>query len=123
MFTTDRSGKTSAYCKPCTKSYNRERMVKMKYGLDWDEYELLLVCQDHRCAICGGMPRKHVLAVDHDHQTGEIRGLLCSRCNHKLLGSANDDPNRLRKAADYLESFDPREVFGERKIVPGFEDT
>jgi hypothetical protein len=115
--------KAATYCKPCQRFYNSERRLKLTFGITWDEYDLLLSCQDGRCAICGGKPRKYLFAVDHDHKTGEIRGLLCSRCNHKLLGSANDDPARLRKAADYLEQFAPREVFGERKIVPGFEVT
>lgn len=113
------TGKQSSYCKPCQRSYNQERRVLLVYGLTWDEYDLLLACQEGRCAICGGTPRRYALAVDHDHRTGEIRGLLCSRCNHKLLGSANDDPVRLRKAADYLEQYQPREVFGERKFIPG----
>lgn len=116
-------GGFAAYCIPCQRTYNQERRLKIQFGITWDEYEFMLACQDGRCAICGGKPRKYMLAVDHDHKTGEIRGLLCSRCNHKLLGSANDDPARLRKAADYLEAFGPREVFGERKFVPGFDPT
>lgn len=114
------TGKHVSYCKPCQRSYNRERRVKLQFGLTWDEYEMLMEVQDHRCAICSGQPRKNVLAIDHDHTTGEVRGLLCSRCNHRLLGSANDDPARLRRAADYLEEFGPRDVFGLRKFVPGF---
>lgn len=113
-------GGPASYCKPCQRSYNQERRLRITYGITWDEYELLLACQDYRCAICDGRPRKNALAVDHDHVTGELRGLLCSRCNHRLLGSANDDPARLRKAADYLEAFHPREVFGASKHVPGF---
>lgn len=115
--------KHAAYCRPCQKAYNQERRLKLHYGIDWDEYEFLLAAQDYRCAICQGRPRKHTLAVDHDHKTGEIRGLLCSRCNHRLLGSANDDPARLRRAADYLEQFHPREVFGESRFIPGFGGT
>lgn len=111
--------KQVSYCIPCQKAYNRERRVWLHYGITYDEYELLLACQDFRCAICLGRPRKNALSVDHDHKTGEIRGLLCSRCNHRLLGSANDDPARLRKAADYLEAYAPRDVFGEAKHVPG----
>lgn len=111
--------KRASYCRPCQKAYNSERRLKIQFGLDWDEYDFLLAAQGGRCAICDGRPRKHLLAVDHDHKTGEIRGLLCSRCNHKLLGSANDDPARLRKAADYLEQFGPRDVFGEPRYVPG----
>jgi len=99
-----------------------ERRLRLTFGLTWDEYDFLLGCQGGVCAICSGRPRKYALAVDHDHKTGEIRGLLCSRCNHKLLGSANDDPARLRKAADYLEEFGPREVFGQRRFIPGFKE-
>lgn len=116
----DTKSKRGSYCIPCQRAYNRERRVRLFYGLDWDDYERLLVCQDYRCAICGGRPRRNALAVDHDHKTGELRGLLCSRCNHKLLGTANDDPARLRKAANYLEAFFPREVFGESRYVPGY---
>lgn len=112
--------KVAAYCQPCQRFYNSERRIKIQFGMSWDDYELLLACQDHRCAICRGKPRKYLFAVDHDHKTGEVRGLLCSRCNHRLLGSANDDPARLRAAADYLEAFAPREVFGEARFVPGY---
>lgn len=114
-----RKDKRGHQCIPCQTAYNRERRVQLVYGLSYDEYELLLACQDFRCAICEGRPRKHALSVDHDHKTGEIRGLLCSRCNHRLLGSANDSAARLRKAADYLEAYSAREVFGEAKYVPG----
>lgn len=109
----------AAYCKPCQRAYNAERRLRINFGITWDEYDLLFACQDGRCAICGGRPRKYNLSVDHCHQTGEIRGLLCSKCNHKLLGSANDNPERLRRAADYLEEFAPREVFGRPRYVPG----
>jgi len=115
-------GKPAAYCRPCQRAYNRERNARIKFGLDADEYEMLLACQDYRCAICGGLPRKNALAIDHDHETGEIRGLLCSRCNHKLLGAANDSAARLRTAADYLEAYGARDVFGEPRYVPGFSE-
>jgi len=59
--------------------------------------------QQNRCAICdasepGGQGDFH---VDHDHATGKVRGLLCSRCNTSL-GLYRDSPERLRRAADYL---------------------
>lgn len=74
-------------------------------------YLSLLVHQDHKCAICrtpfddqvGNGERKiDPRCVDHDHDTGVIRGVLCPRCN-LVLGHAKDDPNILRSAADYLE--------------------
>ena len=55
------------------------------------------------CAMCGGTPtRAEGWHVDHDHETGGIRGVLCSRCNH-AIGLLDEDPQRLRAAADYLE--------------------
>lgn len=55
------------------------------------------------CEICGAEPEsKRAHAVDHDHQTGLIRGTLCRPCNQGL-GHFRDDPNILRKAAEYLE--------------------
>ena len=117
------NGKQAAYCRPCQRSYNRERRMKITFGVEWDDYERMLACQEGRCAICRRLPRKFALAIDHDHSTGEIRGLLCYRCNHKLLGSADDDPAILRRAADYLESFTARDVFGEPRYMPGVTPT
>ena len=76
------------------------------YGITLDEYEALLVEQKERCAICGRHQqendRKRKLAVDHHHDTKQVRGLLCAKCN-KGIGLFSDDPNLLRKAAEYCE--------------------
>lgn len=102
------------YCRACAKAKGRERYLakggtefayeqslKYNYGLTMDEYKVKLEAQGERCAVCGEYPEKR-LHVDHDHQTGAVRGLLCEWCNH-AIGKARDDPARLRAMADYLE--------------------
>lgn len=103
-----RSGEGSrAYasaCKPCTSNYHYAHTLKTQFGITLDEYDVMLSTQGGRCAICECRPRTRRLAVDHNHKTGAIRGLLCMRCNHKLLGAAHDNPAILRRAAFYLEN-------------------
>lgn len=61
------------------------------YGITREDYEALLVLQGGRCAVCLQLPKTKRLAVDHDHKTNEVRGLLCADvergCNHAVLGS------------------------------------
>lgn len=86
----------------------RDRMLKNKYKISLVEYAEMLSRQNNGCAICGDTEvmvikrRTFSLAVDHDHSTGKIRGILCHGCN-RALGLMKDDPSRLRAAADYLE--------------------
>ena len=82
----------------------------LKYGVTLDWYEQKLEEQKGVCAICGEPEqRMHwsgtplVLAVDHDHKTGEIRGLLCHNCNTRLHEKGGTD--WLKKALRYLEKF------------------
>lgn len=77
-------------CRPCASAKSHEAMIGKIYGLTGDDYETLLALQDGKCAICRARPRSKRLAVDHDHKSGAVRGLLCSRCNHDLMGSAWD---------------------------------
>jgi hypothetical protein len=76
---------------------------RLKYGITQEQYDTLLQKQDGKCAICGSTdPKgKGVFHVDHNHETGEVRGLLCHFCNVGI-GNLQDDPSLLRKAADYL---------------------
>ncbi|SRR5258708_2337526 len=68
-----------------------------------EEYETSLNKQFGLCAICGKPPKQgRRLCIDHCHKSGVIRQLLCDACNH-LLGCAQDDPEILRKAIDYLK--------------------
>jgi len=73
----------------------------------------MLELQEGTCAICGGGTSKKFLATDHDHKTGEVRGLLCANCN-KTLGRFRDDPQRFRNAADYLDQPPSRKVLKKR---------
>jgi hypothetical protein len=86
------------------KGYNRKWQLKKRYGISIEEYDALLEAQDGVCAICGGGTNGKVdqFCVDHDHESGVVRGLLCNKCN---VGLANfkDDNNLLRNAARYLE--------------------
>lgn len=76
--------------------------IKKRYGLTVDAYEELLARQGGRCAICGGKQiHERNMSVDHDHETNEVRGLLCDYCN-RGLGLFRDDPERLIAAARYL---------------------
>lgn len=77
----------------------RQWHLATKYGLTLEQFDALLLRQDNACAICS---RRHVtLCVDHDHSTGEVRGILCRKCN-ALLGQVDDDPNLLARAIQYL---------------------
>jgi len=76
------------------------------FGITLDQYENLAAAQDNRCAICGKPETGKRLSVDHDHQTGRVRGLLCGLCN-TAIGKLNDDPALLEKAVTYLRQHGP----------------
>ena len=77
--------------------YRRSRL--RAYGLTVDDFDRMATEQGHRCPICDETPPR--LVVDHDHKTGQIRGLLCDSCN-KALGFLRDDHTRLKRALKYL---------------------
>ena len=76
------------------------------YGMTRADYDRMLAAQDGRCACCGSMAsgrkRWGRLTIDHDHETGAVRALLCAPCN-AIAGQAGDNPARLRAVARYLE--------------------
>lgn len=82
--------------------------LKSLYGLTWDQYQAMLETQGGQCAICGATPDPNGikassrLHVDHDHETGKVRALLCNRCNQGI-GYFRDDPGYMRRAAGYIE--------------------
>ena len=85
---------------------------KRLYNISSGQYDLLLVSQGGVCAICGSPPNGMALAVDHNHETGEVRGLLCSNCN-VAIGLMKDDPDLLQKAIDYVRMYSGTEVIVE----------
>lgn len=89
-------------CRACASRANHASHVRRTYGLDPAEYQALLEWQGGRCFICGQVPRSRRLAVDHDHETGEVRGVLCFTCNVGL-GNFRDRPDLLDRAVHYLE--------------------
>lgn len=85
-----------------------------KYGLDQDQYERLLSNQGGRCAGCGAEdPGAKGWCIDHCHTSGQVRALLCNRCN-TTLGLVNEDPAILRALANFIERF--KSVQSEIKI-------
>ena len=105
------------YCKLCRKDlraataerdreYQRRKHITSAYGLSTDEYNAMWNYQNGRCAICNKTAHEtnskgNRLHVDHCHDTGKVRGLLCSPCN-KGLGQFSDDISRLAGAIKYL---------------------
>lgn len=112
----------TTYCKPChneTGRRNRERLhgstrhyhLKRRYGLGADEVAAMIAAQFNVCPICINPSPNH---VDHDHGTGRVRAVLCFNCNGGL-GQFKDQPDLLRRAADYLEG----NVWKPTLVAPG----
>lgn len=101
----------TTYTPTAAASYDRAWNLRRKYGLTVERYGEILTGQGGVCACCRGV-ETHVhksgklkdLAVDHDHATGTVRGLLCFNCNSGI-GRLKDDPALLRAAAAYLERY------------------
>lgn len=90
------------------KNYSPEKRsisIIKSYGLTLESYEQLLASQSGGCAICGSKEpktkRNGRFCVDHNHQTGAVRGLLCAPCN-RGIGLLKDDPAVIEKAMNYL---------------------
>lgn len=82
----------------------KDYALRKNYGISLAEYGEMLAAQGGVCAICAASPSDRELAVDHDHETGVVRALLCGPCN-RSLGLLKEDPTILRRAADYVEGF------------------
>ena len=102
------AGKYLRYiCKTCQRWTTNNYRLQQRYGIDTAGYEALLEAQNGACAICGDgeCSDGRKLHVDHDHDTGEIRGLLCYRCNAGI-GLLRDDVTLVKKAVEYLNRSD-----------------
>lgn len=91
--------------------YRKSRKLKENFGITQHDYMIVHESQNGCCAICGKQETtRHqsgtlrMLSVDHDHKTGKLRGLLCSKCNLGI-GEFDDNPELLEAASNYLESF------------------
>jgi len=116
---TDNFGRSSSssdglrsQCKPCDSSYSAFRQyggeskraynLMRKYGITLEEYDNMLEDQGGCCAICKSTdPLGSRFVVDHNHDTGDVRGLLCKNCNTGI-GLLKDSPEVLVSAVDYL---------------------
>lgn len=78
---------------------SRKMRLRHAYGITPEQFDQMVEQQGGKCGICGG---EEPLCVDHDHDTGAIRGLLCSRCN-RAIGLLGDDLPSLTAAVTYLE--------------------
>lgn len=98
----DGRAKLQSLCRACHSKARRAAQLK-RYGLTKNDYDLMMRAQEGRCLLCrspaSDEPRS--LCVDHDHSTGRVRGLLCVTCN-RALGLLKDDPELMRRAADYV---------------------
>jgi Recombination endonuclease VII len=82
---------------------SRDRYLLRTYGISEEEYNEILAAQGGGCAICGRTTAEEgrSLAVDHNHKTGEIRGILCAYHNHRVVGKWTD-VELLRKVLEYI---------------------
>lgn len=108
-------------CSPCSKigsatdpvgNKSRNYSFKRRYGITWEDYVERVKANDYRCEICKEqfpLPKegeRQKLHVDHNHETGELRGIVCHHCN-SLLGFAKDSAERLENAIAYLTQYKP----------------
>lgn len=105
------------------KTNTQEQRWIQTYGITAEEYWGIYRYQLKTCAICQratGVKKR--LSVDHCHETGVVRGLLCTTCNSRVLGHLRDDVAALERAIDYLESPPAVRVIG-RRITPDMRAT
>jgi hypothetical protein len=97
---------------------NNKANLRVRFGLTVDEFNVLVEKSDGKCGICRKPEsRKRRLCLDHDHNTGALRGFLCSACN-LWLASSKDDPIMLEKTIRYLKFPGFPKVSDEAAAIP-----
>ena len=109
-----RDGLTT-YCRPCHNAAGKEALqraggsrdyhLRRRYGITGADFDAMVEAQGGTCAVCDGKPEH----VDHDHETGKVRGVLCFNCN-QALGNVRDDPAVLQGLIRYLRRQGMRSV-------------
>ena len=99
------------HCKECIRAYSKkvytpenraDKNLRHKFGITLEDYDSMLEQQDGKCAICKSEDSKGKrFSVDHNHKTGEVRGLLCNPCN-VAIGLLKDSPEVIDSAKEYL---------------------
>jgi hypothetical protein len=109
MSTAEERAKRAAYMREWHRRNPRRRkhyLIKGRYGLTIDDFEAIVEAQDGRCAVCLRVfdpdPQKRDMQIDHNHETGVMRGVVCARCN-AILGRVDRDVEVLKRAVAYLE--------------------
>lgn len=107
-YTAEQKERKAAYLKEYLASKKEKTYaghLARKYGMTASDYAKALEAQGGVCALCGGVNSdgKRIF-VDHSHETGKVRALLCRLCN-LAIGSMREDPALMRRAADYVESW------------------
>ena len=96
--------------RPDRKAAGRAGHLKRKFGISPEQYEEMLKAQRGGCAICGRVPEAgKTFHVDHDHDTGAVRGLLCQPCNH-ALGLFQESSLVVDRARTYLQAADDEDL-------------
>lgn len=108
-----------SYCKPCANKLARESKMrnytpeqkrrwhmKARYGVSASEVDAMVSTQEGKCPLCDRPLEGKRPCVDHDHNTGRVRGVLCHRCNIRLGGW--DDLEWRKRALEYLKINDKK---------------
>jgi hypothetical protein len=112
------TGKQTKWCSAqCRQDFERSVRLMADFGLTEAEYLLIFEEQNGVCAICKKPPKENRrLAVDHDHGTGAVRGLLCFLCNKIILGARTAE--QLISAAAYVTDPPATRALGREVIAP-----